>query len=104
MRTCLNQQKLAKFCQSKYFSVMSKTNISLPDTLKSFVDEQVNLGSYGTSSEYIRELIRRDQDRLQMRNFLIAGATSQPTKQVNAAYFDSLRDRIRKASKPGPTK
>ena len=29
-------------------------NISLPDTLKSFVDEQVNQGSYGTSSEYVR--------------------------------------------------
>lgn len=31
---------------------MSTMNISLPDTLKSFVDEQVSQGSYGTSSEY----------------------------------------------------
>jgi antitoxin ParD1/3/4 len=42
-------------------------NISLPDTLKSFVDEQVSQGSYGTSSEYVRELIRKDQDRLHRR-------------------------------------
>jgi toxin ParE1/3/4 len=31
---------------------MGTMNISLPDALKSFVDEQVNLGSYGTSSAY----------------------------------------------------
>lgn len=37
---------------------MSTMNISLPDTLKSFVDEQVNQRGYGTSSEYVRELIR----------------------------------------------
>ena len=37
---------------------MSTMNISLPDTLKSFVDEQVGQRGYGTSSEYVRELIR----------------------------------------------
>jgi antitoxin ParD1/3/4 len=70
-------------------------NISLPSAIKFFVDEQVNLGSYGTSSEYVRELIRSVQDRLQMRNFLIAGASSLPTKQIDAAYFDSLRNRAK---------
>ena len=33
-------------------------NISLLDTLKSFVDEQAGQRGYGTSSEYVRELIR----------------------------------------------
>ena len=36
---------------------MGTMNISLPDTLKSFVDEQVSQRGYGTSSEYVRELI-----------------------------------------------
>lgn len=36
---------------------MSTMNISLPETLKSFVDEQVSKRGYGTSSEYVRELI-----------------------------------------------
>ena len=49
-------------------------NISLPETLKAFVDKQVSQGSYGTSSEYVRELIRRDRDRLQLRGLLMAGA------------------------------
>ena len=39
---------------------MSTMNISLPDTLKSFVDEQVSQRGFGTSSEYVRELIRKD--------------------------------------------
>ena len=44
--------------------------ISLPDDLKSFVDQQVSERGYGTSSEYVRELIRKDQDRLQLRVIL----------------------------------
>lgn len=34
-------------------------NISLPNSLKAFVDEQVGQRGYGTGSEYVRELIRR---------------------------------------------
>ncbi|WNV05207.1 type II toxin-antitoxin system ParD family antitoxin [Candidatus Methylospira mobilis] len=63
-------------------------NISLPDTLKSFVDEQVNQGCYGTSSEYVRELIRKDQDRLRLRGLLLAGAASAPaTPAADPACF-----------------
>jgi antitoxin ParD1/3/4 len=80
---------------------MSTKNISLPDTLKSFVDEQVNQGCYGTSSEYVRELIRKDQDRLQLRGLLLAGAASTPTTPADPAYFEGLRERVRKAAKVG---
>ncbi len=75
-------------------------NISLPDTLKSFVDEQVRQRGYSTSSEYMRELIRKDQERLQLRNLLLAAATSAPAAPADASYFDGLRDRVRKAAKP----
>ena len=74
-------------------------NISLPDTLKSFVDEQVSQCSSGTSSEYVRELIRKDQDRLHLRGLLLAGAASAPAAPVDPAYFEGLRDRVRKAAK-----
>ena len=80
---------------------MSTMNISLPDTLKSFVDEQVNQGGYGTSSEYVRELIRKDQDRLQLRGLLLAGAASAPVDPTDPAYLEGLRDRVRKAAKDG---
>lgn len=80
---------------------MSTMNISLPDTLKSFVDEQVSQRGYGTSSEYVRELIRKDQDRLQLRELLLAGAASAPAAPVDGAYFEGLRDRVRKVTKAG---
>lgn len=69
----------------------------LPDTLKNFVDEQVSQRGYGTSSEYVRELIRKDQDRQRLRGLLIAGAESVPAGPADGDYFESLRTRVRKA-------
>ncbi len=79
---------------------MSTMNISLPDSLKSFVDEQVSERGFGTSSEYVRELIRKDQDRQRLRGLLLAGAASASGSPANAAYFEGLRDRVRRAAKP----
>ncbi|CAN5652582.1 type II toxin-antitoxin system ParD family antitoxin [soil metagenome] len=73
---------------------MATMNISLPDGLKSFVDDQVAGGGYGTSSEYVRELIRMDQDRQRLRRLLLAGAESPPGAPVDAAYFAGLRERL----------
>ena len=78
---------------------MSTMNISLPDALKAFVDEQVEKRGYGTSSEYIRELIRRDHDRLQLRNLLLAGAATAPGVPTDAARFEKLRRGVRDAVK-----
>ena len=74
---------------------MRTMNVSLPESLKSFVNEQVAGRGYGTSSEYVRELIRDDQDRQQLRGLLLAGASSAPTKTADEAYFDDLRQRVR---------
>jgi antitoxin ParD1/3/4 len=75
---------------------MTTMNISLPDILKEFVDQQVTTAGYGTSSEYVRELIRRDQDRLQLRNLLLEGAQSKATGPADADYFANLRSDIKK--------
>lgn len=75
---------------------MSTMNISLPESLKVFVDEQVKSQGYGTSSEYVRELIRKDQYRQRMRNLLLAGAESPAGEAVDGAYFETLRQRIAK--------
>jgi len=75
---------------------MSTMNISLPDSLKSFVDEQVTQRGYGTSSEYVRDLIRKDHDRAHLRSLLLQGVESAPGKPANSAYFDNLRDRVKR--------
>jgi len=77
---------------------MSIMSISMPDALESFVHEQVSPLGYGTSSEYVRELIRRDQDRQQLRGLLLAGAGSAPSATASAAYFEGLRDQVRKTA------
>lgn len=73
---------------------MSTMNISLPDPMKAFVDEQVEARGYGSSSEYVRDLIRKDGDRQKLRGLLLIGAESSPVAPADAAYFDSLRARI----------
>lgn len=74
-------------------------NISLPDSLKSFVDEQVTQRGYGTISEYVRELIRKDADRLHLRGLLLEGADSAPAASGDAAYFDNLRKRVQQRTR-----
>ena len=69
-------------------------NISLPDSLKAFVDEQVSQRGFGTSSEYLRELIRKDQDRVRLRELLVDGARSPIEGEVDPAYFKNLRHRV----------
>ena len=70
-------------------------NISLPEALKSFVDEQVAGRGYGTSSEYVRELIRQDLDRQSLRRLLQEGASSPLSTTADATFFDGLRNRVR---------
>jgi antitoxin ParD1/3/4 len=76
---------------------MTTMNISLPDALKSFVDQRVTSAGYGTSSEYVRELIRRDKDRVQLRNMLLEGAESPIVGVADDAYFESLKAELRSA-------
>ena len=65
-------------------------NISLPDSLKGFVDQQVAERGYSTSSEYVRELIRKEQDRQHLRKLLLDGAASPPAGPADDAWFEEL--------------
>jgi antitoxin ParD1/3/4 len=80
---------------------MSAMTISLPETLKFFVDEQVSQRGYGTRSEYVRELIRKDQDQQHLRSLLLAGGASAQAAPANGAYFEVLRNRVRKGEGQG---
>ena len=43
---------------------MATMNISLPDSLKSWVEEQRQTGHFSNTSDYMRDLLRREQERL----------------------------------------
>ena len=40
---------------------MASMNISMPDPMKNWVQAQINDGKYASSSDYVRDLIRKDQ-------------------------------------------
>lgn len=74
---------------------MSIVNITLPDTLQSFVDQQATKRGFETCSEYIQDLIQRERDRQHLRALVMEGVNSPPAVVADAEYFDKLRDRIR---------
>jgi antitoxin ParD1/3/4 len=79
-----------------YAMNMTSMNISLPEPLKLFVEEQVESGGYSTASEYLRELIREAQRRKERQELdakLLAGLQS-PTSEMTADDRTALRERI----------
>jgi antitoxin ParD1/3/4 len=46
---------------------MATMNISLPDAMKAWVEQKVESGLYANSSDVIRDLVRRDQERAQQQ-------------------------------------
>ena len=79
---------------------MSTMNISLPDDMKAFVDEQVRARGFMSSSEYIRDLIRQQQTDIEvLRAKIIAGIESGNALPADEAYFAGLRTRIQAFSK-----
>ena len=45
-----------------YAIPMSQLNVSIPPALKSWIDHRVAEGRYSSASDYVRDLVRRDQE------------------------------------------
>jgi len=91
----ISATNLAKFCHSRHDDAMTTMNISLPGSLKAFVDAEVDRRGFGTSSEYIRTLIRREQEQEALRALLLEGAASPIDAAANDEFFAGLRDQVR---------
>lgn len=72
---------------------MTIINISLPEALRTFVDEQVAAQGYGSAEEYLRDLVRKQRDIAQLRQKLTDGAASPIVGAMDNAWFDTLRKR-----------
>lgn len=77
-------------------------SFALPEALREYVDQRVRSGQYGNTSEYLRELIRRDQEeqaKKRLRELIEEGLSSGPgqaltpkrTKQLKKQALDDLR-------------
>ena len=83
---------------------MTTMNISHPEKMKEFVDGRVEAGHYGTASEYVRDLIRKDSEpQVKERNerldaLLLEGLKSledEGTFDVTDDYWSQLQERIK---------
>jgi len=74
---------------------MSTINISLPESMRAFVEERVAKEGYGTVSEYVRALLREDQKRTARADLdakLLAGLNSEMI-EMDENYWPRVRAR-----------
>ena len=76
---------------------MQSMNISLPEPLKEFVDQQVADGRYSSASEYMRELIREDEKRWaeeRLQALLIEGLQGEESEVTGTAWSDIRKEAL----------
>ena len=78
---------------------MSTNTISfaLPEAMRSYVDQRVRSGQYGNTSEYLRELIRRDQDeqaRKRLRELIEEGLNAGPGRALTPRRVAQLKKQV----------
>ena len=89
--------------------IQTSMNISLPDTLRQWVEDRVIIEGYGTASEYFRALVREDQKRNARQNLdqklveaLEGGEATEMTSEDWRHVRATVRERLagkRKARK-----
>ena len=74
---------------------MATMNISLPEPMKNWVETQSRGGRYANASDYVRDLIRRDQERSAkisaMQRLVDEGLESGPGSRNKDTLFEAAR-------------
>ena len=76
---------------------MTSLNISLPSSLKEFVETQVQESGFSTPSEYIRNLVRDDQKRRaeeKLEALLLEGLNSGEPIEITPEYWEKKRTQL----------
>lgn len=76
-------------------------NISLPDEMRAFVEEQLKTGGYSTASEYVRELIRNAQKakaQARLETLLLEGLDSGDPIEITPDFWRELREEAHRRS------
>lgn len=72
---------------------MATMNISLTDDMKAAIDEQVERRGYVSTSEYVRELVRKDLELAHVRKLLLEGAASTAL-DADDDFWSTLHEEI----------
>lgn len=78
---------------------MSTLNVSLPDSMRAFIEEQTKNGDFSTASEYLRSLIREDQKRKaqeRLETLLLEGLESGDTEKLTPGDWEEVRREVRR--------
>lgn len=70
-------------------------SFALPESMRTYIDERVRDGSYGNTSEYLRDLIRRDQREqaaARLRELITEGLASGEGEVVTDELIARLRE------------
>ncbi|PDT06367.1 type II toxin-antitoxin system ParD family antitoxin [Rhizobium chutanense] len=77
---------------------MATMNVSLPDPMKDWVEAQTKTGRYANASDYVRDLIRMDQERKDkiaaMQRFVDEGLKSGVGTRSKGELFEAARARV----------
>jgi antitoxin ParD1/3/4 len=71
--------------------------ISIPDSLKSFIEEQTQSGAYRNAGEYLSALIREDQERKakeRIEHLLLEGVDSGQAVEMTSAGWQEARQEV----------
>src|SRR6266511_713271 len=93
---------LSNFAIRIYHDPMGTMNIALPESLKRFVRRRVEDGGYGSTSEYLRELIRMDQKqsaRAKLEAELVRGLASGPATEMTKEDWATIRQSVQSRAK-----
>ena len=69
---------------------MATMNVSLPNTMKAWVEDQINTGHYSNASDYVRDLIRRDQEYHDRREMLIKALIAGENSGVSERSIEDI--------------
>ena len=71
-------------------------SFALPESMRAYIDDRVRTGNYGNTSEYLRDLIRRDQRTeaaQRLRELIAEGLASGDGLVASAGVIAELRER-----------
>ncbi len=69
---------------------MATMNVSLPDPMREWVEAQVESGLYSNASDYVRDLIRRDQEYKDKREVLLKALEAGEKSGVSKRTIDEI--------------
>lgn len=80
---------------------MTTMNVSLPEQMKKWIESRIGSGQYHNASEYVRDLIRKDQSELQRAQAFRAAIAHGRDSGIDERSFDQIINVVKaKVGKP----